>query len=74
MIRKVIVHSKSSVPKASSWSEPELDEEWQEIVEEEIQQADGKVKKKKVVRPKMEDCHTVLVLEKFTVQNVVEQE
>lgn len=36
--------------------DPELDEEWQEIVEEEIPQEDGKVKKKRVVKPKMEDC------------------
>lgn len=36
--------------------DPEIDEEYQEIVEEEIPQEDGKVKKKRVVKPKLEDC------------------
>lgn len=36
--------------------DPEIDEECQEIVEEEIKQSDGKVKKKRVVKPKMEPC------------------
>lgn len=36
--------------------EPEIDEETQEIVEEEIKDSNGKVKKKRTVKPKMEDC------------------
>lgn len=36
--------------------DPEFDEEYQEIVEEEIPQPDGKVKKKRTVKPKMEPC------------------
>ena len=36
--------------------DPEIDEECQEIVMEEVKQPDGKVKKKRVVKPKLEDC------------------
>lgn len=36
--------------------DPEIDEDSQEIVEEEIKQPDGKVKKKRTVKPKMENC------------------
>lgn len=36
--------------------DPEIDEDSQEIVEEEVKQPNGKVKKKRVVKPKMEPC------------------
>ena len=36
--------------------DPEIDEETQEIVTEEIPQPDGKIKKKRTVKPKMEEC------------------
>ena len=36
--------------------DPEIDEDCQEVVIEEIKQSDGKVKKKRTVKPKMEEC------------------
>lgn len=49
--------------------DPEIDPESQEIVEEEVQQPDGKVKKKRVVKPKMETCPTCNGTGKVLVQD-----